>query len=214
MVELKVLNLKDGKAVGKLEGRDEIFKAPLRKDILNDYVIMQRRKKRQGTHATKTRSTVSGTGKKPFKQKGTGNARQGSLRGPHQYHGAVSFGPQPRKYSAGMNRQTKKLAIRSALSQKNFEGKLSVCNVFEIKSGKTKEAMTALAALSARSILVVGTFDVMTERSVRNLAHSKLLAPQALNVLDILRHDHLVLTKTALDWCNENLATASDKEAA
>src|SRR4051812_45433775 len=115
MVELKVLNEKN-EAVGKEKAEDLIFKAKFKPSLLHDYVVMQRRAHRSGTHSTKTRAEVSGTGKKPFRQKGTGQARQGTLIGPHQPGGGIAFGPKPRDYTTRLNKKTKLEALRIALS--------------------------------------------------------------------------------------------------
>lgn len=214
MAKLKIIDLKNGKEKSSVDAEDTIFKLPLRKDLLNDYVIMQRRAQRAGTHNSKTRSEVSGTGKKPFRQKGTGNARQGSLKGPHQEGGGVVFGPKPRKYYASMNKKMKKLAIKTALSQKNYETKLGVIEGFDISSGKTKDAAKTLGAVTAKSYLVVGNFNELTLRSVRNLGNAKFVTPNYLNVRDILKYDQCLITQEALTWIQENFKEDAKEKAA
>lgn len=204
MAQLVLVKLPKAEGGSKIEASDAIFKLPLRKDILNEYVIMQRRALRQGTHSTKTRAEVAGTGKKPFRQKGTGNARQGSLKGPHQYGGGVAFGPKPRNYEMKLNRKQKKEAIRVALSQKNFEQKLLVVDAFEVASGKTKDAVNLLSAYRAKKLLLVGNFDDMTRRSLQNLQSVRLIPAEALNVRDLLKAEFVLLTKAAFDWIEEN----------
>lgn len=209
MAELRIVNEKN-QVVGKEAAEDAIFKASFKPYLLNDYVIMQRRAQRQGTHSTKTRAEVSGTGKKPFRQKGTGHARQGTLIGPHQPGGGIQFGPKPREYRSHLTKKVKDEAIRVALSQKNYEGKLAVLSQFEVKSGKTKDAAKILSQFSKRSVLVVGSADEVTKRSMRNMTNCKLLDPAGLNVFDLLKHDQVILTKDALSKIQDRLK----KEAA
>jgi len=204
MSELKVLNLKN-EVVGKETVDEALVKASFRPHLLHDYVVMQRRGMRQGTASTKTRAEVSGTGKKPFKQKGTGNARQGTLIGPHQPGGGIAFGPKPRDWSTKLNRKAKAEALRLSISQKNYEGKLFILEDFKIDSGKTKDAVKALKAFKSRSALIVGDFSLETSRSLHNLAKVKGLKPAGLNVLDVLRHEHLFITKAGLGALKERL---------
>jgi large subunit ribosomal protein L4 len=203
-MELKVVNLKN-ESVGKQEVDAAIFKAEYKPHLLHDYVVMQRRALRQGTHSTLTRAEVTGTGKKPFKQKGTGHARQGTLIGPHQPGGGIAFGPKPRDYTSKLNRSTRLEALRGAFSQKNFEGKLFVIDTFDIKSGKTKDASKVFNKFSERSVLVIGNFSPETFRSVRNIPNCKALATEGLNVFDILHHDHVLITKDALAKVTDRL---------
>ena len=214
MVALKILNLKN-EVVGEEKVDAAIFKAPFKPFLLHDYVVMQRRALRQGTHSTKTRAEVSGTGKKPFRQKGTGNARQGTLIGPHQPGGGIQFGPKPRDYSSRLNKKAKMEAVRVALSQKNFEGKLAVVDKFDIASGKSKDAAKALAPWSKKSVLVVGEFSETTMRSVRNITFCKAILPAGLNVFDILHHDQVLIVKSSLGAINDKFKVVrTRKEAA
>jgi len=205
MADLRQIDLVSGKAGKDISGSDVIFKQPLRPDLLNDYVVMQRRGLRQGTHSTKTRSEVSGTTKKPFKQKGTGNARQGSLKGPHQYGGGICFGPKPRMYQSRLPKKLKLKAIQVALSQKRFESKLFVVSSFDVASGKTKDAVALLTKISAKSALVVGNFSDATQLACRNLDSIKLLRPEAMNVMDLLKYETCLLTEEALRFIEANL---------
>jgi len=207
MAELKVVNIKN-ESVGKEQVDDSLLKSKFRPHLLHDYVVMQRRARRQGTHSTLTRAEVSGTGKKPFKQKGTGNARQGTLIGPHQPGGGIAFGPKPRSYKTTLNKKTRMEALRLALSQKNYEGNLILVDDFKITSGKTKDATKALANLNAPSALVVGKFSAETSRSMRNLTKVKAIAPETFNVYDVLNHKALILTKEALKALQEKLKVA------
>lgn len=207
MAELELKDLKN-KVLGKEKVDDSVFGLPLNKSLLNDFVIMQRRALRQGTHSTKTRAEVSGTGKKPFKQKGTGSARQGTLIGPHQPGGGIAFGPKPRTYSSDMNSKSKSKAVCVALSQKRYEGKLFVVENFEVASGKTKDAVKMLEAFKGKSYLVIGSTNKETVRSVRNLKNCKALSPLGLNVFDILKHDQVILTRTGLTQIVERFKRA------
>ena len=210
MADLKLFDSKAGTS-STVQGSDVIFKAPLRLDLLNEYVIMQRRRARQGTHSCLTRAEVSGTGKKPFRQKGTGNARQGTLRGPHQYHGGVAFGPKPRTYDSALPRKVKREAVRVALSQKSFEKKVVVVDTMDVVSGKTKDASAQLKKMGIESALILGNFTDTTRRSFRNLDGVKTLPVEAINVRDLLAHDFCIMTKEALAWCEANL-TGNERE--
>lgn len=212
MSELISFNLDSGKAGSKVSASDVVFKRPLRLDLLNEYVVMQRRRRRQGTASTLTRAEVSGTGKKPFRQKGTGNARQGTLRGPHQYHGGVAFGPKPREYYSSLNKKMKKECLRVALSQKNFEKKLHIIDEFEISSGKTKDLVKKLGEFS-KSALILGDFSEKTQLAGRNMKKVNFLKAEALNVEDVLAHDWLLMTKKALEWCESHLTKEESTKA-
>lgn len=203
-MELKIVNAKN-ESVGKETVEEMIFKAPFRPYLLHAYVTMQRRALRQGTHSTLTRAEVTGTGKKPFKQKGTGHARQGTLIGPHQPGGGIAFGPKPRDYTKKMNRSARLEALRGAFSQKNFENKLAIIDSFEIKTGKTQDALKIFKKFSEKSVLVIGNFSPETLRSVRNMPCNKALSADGLNVFDILNHDQVLITKDALAKVTEKL---------
>ncbi len=197
MSELKIINFKN-EVVGKEKADESIFSAKFKPYLLHDYVVMQRRALRAGTHSTMTRAEVSGTGKKPFRQKGTGQARQGTLIGPHQPGGGIAFGPKPRDYTTVLNKKTKLEAVRVALSQKNYEGKLALVENFDIPSGKSKDAAKTVSGLKAKSVLIIGDVSEKTSRSVRNIPTIKALSPKGLNVFDVLNHDQVVITKGAL----------------
>lgn len=212
MAELRKVNLKN-EVIGKENADDSIFKTSYKPYLLHDYVVMQRRALRQGTHSTKTRAEVSGTGKKPFRQKGTGRARQGTLIGPHQPGGGIQFGPRPRDYTTKLNKKTKLEALRVAFSQKNFEGKLAVLDSFESATGKTKDTAKSLAPFIKTSVLVIGNLSDATKRSFRNLPNAKCLSVDGLNVADLLRHDHVLITKDALSEIVAKLSKAERKAA-
>jgi large subunit ribosomal protein L4 len=162
---------------------------------------------RQGTHDTKTRAEVSGGGKKPWRQKGTGRARQGSTRAPHWIHGGVVFGPHPRSYSKKMNRKERRLALKSALSYKLIESELIVVDNFNLETSKTKEAIKVLENLKAnKKVLIV--VDELTENVVlatRNLDNVILLQSDEINTLDIVSADNMIVTTDAVKSIEEVL---------
>lgn len=168
---------------------------------------MQLANRRAGSAATKTKGFVSGGGKKPWRQKGTGRARAGSIRSPIWVGGGTTFGPQPRDYSYRMPRTARREALLSALSLKNREGKIIVVDKFELDEIKTKLMVKALAELKVDSALVViPQSDIKIERSARNLPKIKVLRVEGLNVYDLLRYEHLILTEGALKRLEERLA--------
>jgi large subunit ribosomal protein L4 len=173
-------------------------------------VKWQLAKRRAGTHKTKTRSEVRGTKKKPYRQKGTGRARHGSVRSPIWVGGGTVFGPQPRDYSYAMPKKARKKALRSALSLRLREQKLVVLEAFPVENGKTRNVVKALGAVGApqpdSSVLIVDASDNgELVRGTRNLPQSKWLAPEGLNVYDVLNHDTLVLTSASAKQVEESL---------
>lgn len=194
-------------AVGEVELSGEIFSQPLRSHLLYETVKMQRANRRRGTHATKTRAFVSGGGKKPWKQKGTGRARQGSTRAPQWVGGATVFGPLPRDYSYRIPATARRKAICVALSAKNREGRLVVVDHLTVESGKTKDMVKAMAALDVRSaLLVLAGPDEKLERAARNLPKVKVIQVAGVNVYDLLAHEHVVLTADAVKSLEERLS--------
>jgi large subunit ribosomal protein L4 len=186
---------------------EAIFGAKTRPHLLHQAVVMQLANRRAGSAATKTKGFVSGGGKKPWRQKGTGRARAGSIRSPIWVGGGTTFGPQPRDYSYRMPRTARREALLSALSLKNREGKIIVVDKFELNEIKTKLMVKALAELKVDSALVViPQSDVKIERSARNLPKVKVLRVEGLNVYDLLRYEHLILTAGALKRLEERLA--------
>jgi large subunit ribosomal protein L4 len=186
---------------------DAIFGAKTRAHLLHQAVVMQLANRRAGTAATKTKGFVRGGGKKPFKQKGTGRARAGSIRSPIWVGGGTVFGPTPRDYSYRMPRTARREALLSALSVKNRDGKLIVVDKFSLEAAKTKIMAQALAELKVTSaLIVIAGADATIERSARNLPKVKVLRVEGLNVYDLLRYDHLVLTAGALKLLEERLA--------
>jgi large subunit ribosomal protein L4 len=184
---------------GEMALPEGVFDGPVRRHLLYEVVNMQRANRRAGTSATKTRGQVSGGGKKPWRQKGTGRARAGSSRSPIWVGGATVFGPQPRDYSYRMPASARRSALRSALAMKRRDGELIVIDAIDIPDGKTKSVVAMLAALGVESALIVTeAANPMLERAARNLPTVKVLRAVGANVYDILRYRHLVLTRAAV----------------
>ncbi len=196
----------DNKKAGDIELSDAIFGLEPRKDVLHRAVNWQLAKRRSGNHKTKDISEVSGTGKKPYAQKGTGNARQGSLRSPQFRGGAVIFGPHVRDHEHSLPKAIRKLALKTALSVKQKEGKLVVLENTDAKSAKTKDMAKALKTLGFESALIVDeTPGENFSRAVSNIPHIDVLPQKGINVYDILRRDVLVLTKSAVEQLEARL---------
>lgn len=186
---------------------EAIFGAKPRTHLLHQAVVMQLANRRAGSAATKSKGFVSGGGKKPWRQKGTGRARAGSIRSPIWVGGGTVFGPQPRDYSYRMPRTARREALLSALSLKKRESKLIVVDKLELEQAKTKLMVQALAELKvASALLVIPQADAKIERSARNLPNVKVLRVDGLNVYDLLRYEHLILTEQALKILQEKLA--------
>ncbi len=197
MPKLDVKNL-TGKNVGSIDLDDAVFGADINEHLLWEVVKWQRAKRRAGTASTKRLGEVRGSSKKVWKQKGTGQARQGSRQAPHFVGGGSVFGPKPRDYSYAMPRKAKKAALRQALSLRVSESKLVVVDAFKT-DGKTKSVATALKTLGGKKVLIVDAKDnAELTRGAKNLASSQWIAPEGVNVYDILRHDTLVLTQAAV----------------
>jgi large subunit ribosomal protein L4 len=197
----------ENKKVGEIDLADEIFGLPVRKDILARAVNWQLNKHRQGTHKTKSISEISGTTRKPYKQKGTGHARQGSLRSPQFRGGAVIFGPVVRSHATDLPKKVRKLALKIALSSKQADGRLIVLDEAKGKSAKTKELAKKLGKLGWSSVLIIDgpTVDEQFRRAAANLPGIDLLPQQGANVYDILRRDTLILTKDAVQHLEARL---------
>jgi len=198
-MKLKVHDL-DNKEVGDIDLADEVFGLPVRGDILARVVNWQLAKRRAGTHKTKGISDISGTTKKPYKQKGTGRARQGSLRSPQFRGGAVIFGPVVRSHEFGLQKKVRKLGLKTALSAKQAEGKLIVIDAATVKEPKTKELRQRFEKLGWGSVLIIdgAAVDAGFAKAARNLPLVDLLPSVGANVYDILRRDTLVLTRDAV----------------
>lgn len=189
----------DNKKVGDIDLSEAIFGLKPRADVLHRMVNWQLAKRRSGNHKTKDISEVSGTGKKPHAQKGSGRARAGSHRSTRHVGGAVMFGPVVRDHSIDMPKNFRKLALRVALSAKQAEGKLIVLDAAKTKTHKTKDMVKVLADLGLTSALIIDeTLDQNFVRAVSNIPHMDVLPQKGINVYDILRRDTLVLTKDAV----------------
>jgi len=205
----KVALLKqDGSNAGDIDLNESVFGIEPNTHVLHEAAVMQQASLRQGTHAVKNRSEVSGGGRKPWRQKGTGRARQGSIRSPQWVGGGTVFGPTPRSYSYKLPKKVRRLALRSALSSKVKEDNLVVLDGISIEAPKTKEVVNMLEALKVadKALIVTDNRDEVVARSANNLQSVKVLTVEELNVLDLLTHDKLILTKDAAVKAGEVLA--------
>jgi large subunit ribosomal protein L4 len=205
-MKLTVRNL-DNDEVGDIELAEEVFGLPVRRDILARVVNWQLAKRRAGTHKTKGVSEIQGTTKKPYKQKGTGRARQGSLRSPQFRGGATIFGPVVRSHAFSLQKKVRKLGLKTALSAKQGEGKLVVIDAASIGEAKTKALRARFETLGWDSVLIIDgpTLDQNFTRAARNLPRVDVLPQQGANVYDILRRDTLVLTREAVQHLEARL---------
>ena len=187
-------------SVGEVTLPEAAFKSPARRHLLYETVKMQLANRRAGTHATKTRAFVSGGGKKPWRQKGTGRARAGSSRSPLWPGGASVFGPQPRDYSYRLPASARRSALRAALADKVREGHLVVLDKIELAEMKTKQVVQMMKDLGLISaLIVIAEADAKLEKAARNLPNVRVLRAEGANVYDILRFDHLVVTQPVVD---------------
>ncbi len=205
-MKVKVINL-ENKAAGDIELSDAVFGAKIRKDILARMVQYQRAKAQAGTHKTKTISEIAGTTKKPFKQKGTGSARQGSLRSAQMRGGSTIFGPVVRSHAISLPKKVRALALKIALSVKQKEGALFILDSTEIKNHKTKELVSAFKNIGWDRPLIIDGEKVNESfaKAARNIKHVDVLPTMGANVLDILKHKQLVLTRAAVAGLEERL---------
>ncbi|QQE78531.1 50S ribosomal protein L4 [Alicyclobacillus sp. SO9] len=196
-----------GDQVGELELDDRLFAAPVREDLMHQAVLQYLAGQRSGTHKTKGRSEVRGGGRKPWRQKGTGRARQGSIRSPQWKGGGVVFGPQPRDYSQRINKKVRRAALYSALTAKFDEGKLIVLDELSFPEVKTKQVISLMGQFSLEQALIVdSSLQSNTQLSARNLQNVKYTVAQSLNVYELLKHSHIVLTKDAVEKVQEVFA--------
>lgn len=207
MARLDIFNL-DGQKVGDIELDDSVFGVEVKEHLLWEVVKQQLASRRAGTHSTLTRQEVRGGGKKPYRQKGTGRARQGSSRAPNHVGGGKVFAPRPRSYVYSVPRKARQGALRCALSLRAKENNLIVVSSLDLPEIKTKRAAGALAALGAPSALVIDRADnVNLSRSMRNLPSAKYLSVDGLNVYDILNHPKLVLSQAMVESLQGRLAS-------
>lgn len=197
-----------GSQVGEVELSDAVFGIEPNNNVLFDAIVMQRATRRQGTHKVKNRSEVSGGGRKPWRQKGTGRARQGSIRSPQWRGGGIVFGPTPRSYSFKLPKKVRRLAIKSALSTKVLGNDVVVLENLTIEAPKTKDMVQVLNALSVNKKVLVVTADAdqTIELSARNIPGVTVVDANGVNVLDVMNHDKMVITKEAAEKVGEVLA--------
>jgi large subunit ribosomal protein L4 len=206
-VKLDVVTAANKKA-GSVDLDPSVFQAPVRPHLFHAEVRRQRAKRRSGTHSTKNRAAVSGGGIKPWKQKGTGRARQGTIRAPQWAGGGVVFGPVPRSYEHALPKKVRRAALRGALSLQVREGNLKVVDELRLTEYKTKRVAKLLHDLSledAPVLIVIDAEEPFLERSARNLPNVSVLRVAGLNVYDVLRHRKLLLTRAAVDAIGERL---------
>ncbi len=207
MESLSVLNIK-GEKVSTIKLNEAVWGIEPNDAVLYDAIRLAQNSLRQGTADTKTRSEVSGGGRKPYRQKGTGRARQGSIRAPHYPGGGIVFGPHPRSYTTKMNKKERRLALKSALSYKVIESELVVLDKLDAKTNKTKDMLAILEKLNlAKKTLIV--VDELTENLIlatRNLKNIVLLASNEINTLDIVAADNMLITVDAVKKIEEVLA--------
>jgi large subunit ribosomal protein L4 len=209
----------DAQKRGSVELDPVVFEAVVKPHLFHAEVTRQLALRHRGTHSTKNRSAVSGGGVKPWRQKGTGRARQGSIRSPQWAGGGAVFGPVPRDYATKLPKKMRRQALRCALSLRVKEGALTVLDAFDVPEYKTRRVVEVLAALglAGRStLIVIDGPDARAEMSARNLPRVQVLRAEGLNVYDVLRHERLVLTRAALERVQVRLAgtRASEEDAA
>ena len=203
MANVSVYNM-GGQEVGTMEVSDAVFAADIKENLVHLAVVQHLNAKRQGTQKAKTRGEVSGGGRKPWRQKGTGHARQGATRAPQWTHGGVVFAPVPRSYKIKMNKKEKQAAIKSVLTSKLQSGDMIVLDALTLESPKTKVMAETLKNLNAeKAYVVIKGNDKNTVLAARNLADAKLSAANTLNVYEILKYKKLVLTKDAVKAIEE-----------
>lgn len=198
----------DGTKNGDVELNADIFGIEPNNDVVFEAVVMQRASMRQGTHAVKNRSAVRGGGRKPWRQKGTGRARQGSIRSPQWRGGGIVFGPTPRSYAYSIPKKMRRLALKSVLSQKVLDESLVVVDEFKFETPKTKDFAQSLGNLNVdkKALLVLEEDNESAVLAARNLSNVKIVEPEGINVLDIMNSDKLVITQKALSQIEEALA--------
>ena len=203
-MELNVVNA-TGEVVGSIELSSEVFEQDYNAALIHQVVVAQLANKRQGTKSTLTRAEVRGGGAKPWRQKGTGRARQGSIRSPQWIKGGVVFAPKPRDFSQKLNAKMKLIAIKSVLSQKVRMDEIIVLNKFESIDGKTKDAAALLAGLNItkKVLLVVADHDTNIIRSCRNIKNLTLINASLINVYEVVKHTNCIMTQDAIKKIEE-----------
>lgn len=199
----------NGEKVKDINLKDNVWNIEPNDTVLHNHLVLSMASLRQGTHSTKTRTEVRGGGRKPYRQKGTGNARQGSIRAPHYRGGGIVFGPKPRDYSKKMNRKERRLALKSALAYKVNDNELIVLDSLKFESNKTKEMVELLNKLNIakeKVLIVIEELDENICLASRNLGNVMVLLPSEVNTLDLVNSDKLLITKAALDKLEEGFA--------
>ena len=204
MANVSVFNM-EGSEVGKMDLNDKVFAVEVNEHLMHMAVVLQLANKRQGTQKAKTRSEVSGVGRKPWRQKGTGHARQGSIRAPQWTGGGVVFAPTPRDYSFKMNKKEKAGAIKSALTSRVNEQKFIVVDSLKFDEIKTKKMVNVLDALKVNKALVIldGEDNANVALSARNIDGVRTVETNAINVYDILKYETVIITKNAVSKIEE-----------
>lgn len=198
MPKVDLLNI-EGKKVGDIELADSIFAIDVNEDVMHEVVVNYLANQRQGTASTKTRSEVAGGGKKPWKQKGTGRARQGSIRAPQWIKGGIALGPKPRSYKYTLNKKVKRLALKSALSSKVQENNIIVLDALNFDEIKTKNMAKVLENIKAnKALIVLAEKNLNVQASARNIPNTKTALVNTINTYDILKYETLVVTKDAV----------------
>lgn len=194
-----------GAVISELELNDEVFGITPNKTVMHDAVVNYLANQRQGTQSTLTRTEVRGGGRKPWRQKGTGNARQGSIRAPQWRHGGVALGPKPRSYSYSLNKKVRRLAIKSALSAKLAAGELLVLDTFKLDEFKTKAALAVLKALDVKksALIVLDTPDLKVIKSASNIPGVNTTQATTLSAYELLKHNKVILVKAAAEKIQE-----------
>lgn len=207
MPKVTVFNV-SGAEVGEVELAESVFGIQPNTHVLHSAVVLQQAAERQGTHKTKGRSEVRGGGRKPWKQKGTGRARQGSIRSPQWVGGGTVFGPTPRTYGFKLPKKVRRLAIKSALSSKVIASEIIVLDQLAFAAPKTKEFASILNNLKVdrKALVVTANYEDNVALSARNIPGVKFVAADGINVLDVLVHDKLIITKEAVEKVQEVLA--------
>ena len=208
MSKIEMLNL-NGEKVKDIKLNDNVFGIEPNDAVLHNAIVLSMASRRQGTHATKTRDMVSGGGRKPWRQKGTGNARQGSIRAPQWRGGGIVFGPQPRDYSKKMNKKERRLALKSALSYKAIDSELVVVDSITMETNKTKDMLALLTKLNLVNKKVLMVVEELNDNiclSTRNLGNVKVVLPEEVNTYDVINADNMLITEKALEKLEEVLS--------
>lgn len=208
MSKLELLNV-NGEKVKDIKLNDNVFGIEPNNTVLHDAVVLAMANERQGTHSTKTRSEVSGGGRKPWRQKGTGNARQGSIRAVQWRGGGIAFGPKPRDYSKKQNRKERRLALKSALTYKAADKAIILLDNLKFETNKTKEMVKLLEKFEIENnkvLVVTSELDENVCLASRNLGNVKIVLPEEVNTYDVMNADNMLFTEEALNKLEEVLA--------